>query len=101
MLPQALDHPWLKEQGVASDKPLDSVVITRIKQFAANSKLKKAAIGIMAKCLSPEELSGLQHLFESIDADRNGFINAAELKAALQQMGNKIPDHELQVHLFS
>jgi calcium-dependent protein kinase len=93
---QALNHPWLKEQGVASDKPMDSVVITRIQQFAANSRFKKAAISVMASCLTPAELSGLEHLFQSIDADGNGTITAVELKQALQSMGSKIPDTELQ-----
>jgi EF-hand domain len=96
-LRQALNHPWLREQGVASDKPMDSVVITRIQQFAANSRFKKAAISVMASCLTPAELSGLEHLFQSIDADGNGTITAAELKQALQSMGSKIPDQELQV----
>jgi calcium-dependent protein kinase len=94
---QALNHPWLKEQGVASDKPMDSVVITRIQQFAANSRFKKAAISVMASCLTPAELSGLEHLFQSIDADGDGTITAVELKQALQSMGSKIPDTELQV----
>jgi EF-hand domain len=94
---QALNHPWLREQGVASDRPMDSVVITRIQQFAANSRFKKAAISVMASCLTPAELSGLEHLFQSIDADGNGTITAAELKQALQSMGSKIPDNELQV----
>ncbi len=93
---QALEHPWLREQGVASDKPMDSVVIARIQQFSANSRFKKAAIGVMATCLSPAELSGLEHLFQSIDADNSGTINASELRQALQSMGSKIPDDQLQ-----
>mmetsp|Transcript_12722 Transcript_12722/g.38367 ORF Transcript_12722/g.38367 Transcript_12722/m.38367 type:complete len:528 (-) Transcript_12722:1419-3002(-) len=92
---QALQHEWLREQEVLSDAPLDSVVVTRIQQFAANSRFKKAAIGVMAKCLSPAELSGLEHLFHSIDADGNGTITAQELKQALLAMGNKIPDDQL------
>lgn len=98
---QALEHPWLREQGVASDKPMDSVVIARIQQFSANSRFKKAAIGVMATCLSPAELSGLEHLFQSIDADNSGTINASELRQALQSMGSKIPDDQLQARAFS
>lgn len=82
---------------MASDKPMDSVVISRIQQFAANSRFKKAAISVMASCLTPAELSGLEHLFQSIDADGSGHITAVELKQALQSMGSKIPDDELQV----
>lgn len=92
---EALQHEWLREHQVVSDVPLDSVVVTRIRQFAANSRFKKAAIGVMANCLSPSELTGLEHLFHSIDQDGNGSISAQEMKQALQTMGNKIPDDQL------
>ncbi len=59
---QVLEHPWLKEQGVAPDKPMDNVVISRMKKFAAMNKMSKAAILIAAKALSPEELQGLMQV---------------------------------------
>lgn len=57
---QALQHKWLREKQALSDAPLDSVVVSRIQKFAANSRFKKAAIGVMANCLSPAELIGLE-----------------------------------------
>jgi calcium-dependent protein kinase len=36
-----LNHPWIREDGEAPDKPLDSTVLVRIKQFRAINKLKK------------------------------------------------------------
>ncbi|MFQ6649128.1 hypothetical protein Gotur_023324 [Gossypium turneri] len=36
---QALEHPWLKEGGDASDKPIDSAVLSRLKQFRVMNKL--------------------------------------------------------------
>lgn len=92
---ETLQHKWLKEQQSLSNEPLDSVVVSRIQKFAANSRFKKAAIGVMANCLSPAELVGLEHLFNSIDEDRSGTISAQEMKRALQTMGNKIPDVQL------
>ena len=56
-------HPWLKQQGAAPDKPLDSIVLRRMKNFAAMNKLKKAALLVIAKRLTHEEISGLEHLF--------------------------------------
>ena len=56
---QVLEHPWLKEQGVAPDRPMDNVVIARMRKFAAMNKMSKAAILIAAKSLGPEELTGL------------------------------------------
>ena len=40
------EHPWLKESGEASDKPIDSAVIFRMKQFRAMYKLKKLALKV-------------------------------------------------------
>ncbi|PPR99002.1 hypothetical protein GOBAR_AA21664 [Gossypium barbadense] len=37
-------HPWVQVDGVAPDKPLDSVVLSRMKQFSAMNKLKKMAL---------------------------------------------------------
>lgn len=39
-------HPWVQVDGVAPDKPLDSAVISRIKQFSAMNKLKKMALRV-------------------------------------------------------
>jgi calcium-dependent protein kinase len=37
-------HPWVQVDGVAPDKPLDSAVLSRLKQFSAMNKLKKMAL---------------------------------------------------------
>lgn len=41
---QILQHEWMRENGVASDKPLEMEVVTRIKKFSAGNRLKKEAI---------------------------------------------------------
>ncbi len=98
---QALAHPWLVEQGVAPRHPLDNVVLRRLQRFAAMNKLKRAALLVMAQNLSPAELAGLQHLFSAIDADGSGSITAAELRAALEGLGEKIPEDDLQARLVN
>lgn len=39
-------HPWVQVDGVAPDKPLDSAVLSRMKQFSAMNKLKKMALRV-------------------------------------------------------
>ena len=39
-------HPWIRDQGVAPDRPLDTAVLSRIKQFSAMNKLKKMALRV-------------------------------------------------------
>ena len=38
-------HPWIVDD-IAPDKPLDSAVLTRLKQFSAMNKLKKMALRV-------------------------------------------------------
>ena len=52
-------------------------------QFAAMNKLKKAALMVMARNLSHDEISGLRQLFKSIDLDNSGTITVDELKVKL------------------
>lgn len=43
------EHPWLREGGEASDKPIDSAVLSRMKQFRAMNKLKKLALKVKSR----------------------------------------------------
>jgi hypothetical protein len=38
------EHPWLK--GGAPDRPIDSAVLSRMKQFKAMNKLKQLALKV-------------------------------------------------------
>ena len=40
------------------ERPLDSVVLTRMKKFSAMNKLRKAALLVIAKLLSADEING-------------------------------------------
>lgn len=39
-------HPWIVDDTVAPDKPIDSAVLSRLKQFSAMNKLKKMALRV-------------------------------------------------------
>lgn len=41
------EHAWLREDGEASDKPIDNAVLNRMKQFRAMNKLKKLALKVI------------------------------------------------------
>uniref|UniRef100_A0A7N1A5P9 non-specific serine/threonine protein kinase n=1 Tax=Kalanchoe fedtschenkoi TaxID=63787 RepID=A0A7N1A5P9_KALFE len=96
---EVLCHPWIQVDGVAPDKPLDSAVLTRLKQFSAMNKLKKIAIRVIAESLSEEEIAGLKEMFKMIDADNSGQITLEELKVGLEKVGSKLKDSEIE-HLM-
>lgn len=92
---EVLCHPWVQVDGVAPDKPLDSAVLTRLKQFSAMNRLKKIAIRVIAESLSEEEIAGLKELFKMIDTDNSGHITLEELKIGLEKVGSNIKDSEI------
>lgn len=93
---QVLDHPWIREDGEASDKPIDSAVLSRMKQFRAMNKLKKLALKVIAESLSEEEIQGLKAMFTNMDTDKSGTITYDELKAGLARLGSKLTEAEVQ-----
>ncbi|KAG8632284.1 calcium-dependent protein kinase 29 isoform X2 [Manihot esculenta] len=93
---QALEHPWLKVDGKASDKPIDSAVLIRLKQFRAMNKMKKLALKVIAENLSSEEIKGLKQMFDNMDTDGSGTITYEELKEGLSRLGSKLTEAEIQ-----
>ncbi|OIW01467.1 hypothetical protein TanjilG_19393 [Lupinus angustifolius] len=92
---QVLCHPWIQVDGVAADKPLDSAVLSRLKQFSAMNKLKKMALIVIAESLSEEEIAGLKEMFKMIDTDNSGQITFDELKAGLKRVGANVKESEI------
>ncbi|ESQ52569.1 hypothetical protein EUTSA_v10017647mg [Eutrema salsugineum] len=92
---EVLCHPWARVDGVALDKPLDSAVLSRLKQFSAMNKLKKIAIKVIAESLSEEEIAGLKEMFKMIDTDNSGHITLEELKKGLDRVGANVKDSEI------
>ncbi|KAM7264612.1 hypothetical protein ACFE04_002295 [Oxalis oulophora] len=92
---EVLCHPWVQEDGVAPDKPLDSAVLSRLKQFSAMNKLKKMALRVIAESLSEEEIAGLKEMFKMIDADNSGQITFDELKVGLKRAGANLKESEI------
>ncbi|PIA54234.1 hypothetical protein AQUCO_00900644v1 [Aquilegia coerulea] len=92
---EVLCHPWVRVDGVAPDKPLDSAVLSRLNQFSAMNKLKKLAIRVIAENLSEEEIAGLKEMFKMIDTDNSGHITLEELKAGLERVGANLSQSEI------
>ncbi|CAL0309759.1 unnamed protein product [Lupinus luteus] len=92
---QVLDHPWIKD-GNASDKPIASAVLSRMKQFRAMNKLKKLALKVIAENMSAEEIQGLKAMFTNMDTDKSGSITYEELKVGLQRLGSKLTEAEVK-----
>ncbi|XVE75839.1 hypothetical protein DITRI_Ditri12bG0123600 [Diplodiscus trichospermus] len=98
---EVLRHPWVQVDGVAPDKPLDSVVLSRMKQFSAMDKFKKMALRVIAQRLSEEEIAGLKEIFKMIDTDNSGQITYEELKDGLKRFGANLTESEFHALMQS
>ncbi|OEL35036.1 Calcium-dependent protein kinase 4 [Dichanthelium oligosanthes] len=90
-----LGHPWVQVGGLAPDKPLDSAVLSRMKQFSAMNKLKKMALRVIAENLSEDEIAGLKEMFKMLDTDNSGHITFEELKVGLKKVGANLQESEI------
>ena len=93
---EILKHPWMKEHGVASDKPLGNAIFNRLSNFAGMNKLKKEAMKIIATGMPADEIAGLRAVFEAIDTDRSGTITAQELHDALTKKGTNLRQEDVE-----
>lgn len=93
---EILKHPWMKEHGVASDKPLGNAIFNRLSNFAGMNKLKKEAMKIIAAGMPADEIAGLRQVFESIDTDKSGTITAQELHDALTKKGTSLKAEDVE-----
>lgn len=93
---EVLCDPWIVDDTLPPDKPLDSAVLSRLKQFSAMNKLKKMALRVIAERLSEEEIGGLKELFKMIDTDNSGTITFDELKVGLRRVGSKLMESEIK-----
>ncbi|OIW13991.1 hypothetical protein TanjilG_09342 [Lupinus angustifolius] len=93
---KVLAHRWIKKGGEASDKPIDSAVLSRMKQLIAMNKFKKVVLQVMAENLSDEERKGLKAMFANMDTDHSGTITYEELKKGLAQTGSKLSEAEVK-----
>ncbi|KAK7245856.1 hypothetical protein RIF29_40708 [Crotalaria pallida] len=93
---EVLEHPWIREGGEASDKPIDSAVLSRMKQFRAMNKLKQLALKVIAENLSEEEIKGLKAMFANMDTDNSGTITYEELKTGLARIGSRLSEAEVK-----
>lgn len=91
-----LCHPWIVDDRVAPDRPLDSAVLSRLKKFSAMNKLKKMALRVIAERLSEEEIGGLKELFKMIDTDNSGTITFEELNTGLKRVGSQLMESEIK-----
>lgn len=90
---QLLQHQWLCQ--AAPDAPLPHVVIQRIRSFAAMTRVKRAAMLVAAQNLEEQGMPQMAALFDVLDVDKTGSLNADEVRVGLGRKGIAVTDDAL------
>ncbi|KAH9803733.1 calcium-dependent protein kinase 33 [Citrus sinensis] len=94
------EHPWLNyENGEAWDRPIDTAIISRVKQFRAMSKLKKLALKVIVENLPAEEIQKHKETFKQMDTNDSGTLTYDEFKAGLSKLGSTLTEVDVKQYM--
>ncbi|TYI01629.1 hypothetical protein E1A91_A11G205500v1 [Gossypium mustelinum] len=81
---QALSHPWIKNYNDVK-VPLDILIFKLMKAYLRSSSLRKAALRVLSKTLTVDELFYLKEQFALLEPNKNGTISLENIKVALMR----------------
>jgi len=94
---EALNHPWITNLAkMPASIALPNTLMTNLKGFRAQNRLKKAALTVIATHTSEKEIENLKQIFISLDADNSGTLSVQELTEGLKRLGWKELPCDLQ-----
>lgn len=105
---QALEHPWVKEGGSASDASLTGSVVQRLQRYATYGHLKQLVLRLIADDVVSssddvaasekisEKIVALRDLFNQLDVDGSGGISLKELSQGLSKQGYNVSPMEVE-----
>ncbi|KAI8464717.1 MAG: kinase-like domain-containing protein [Monoraphidium minutum] len=104
---QLLSHRWLApdpgpepapgaaDAAAAHAAALGAHMVTRLREFAGMSRMKRLALVCLARTLTDADVVRLRGLFEAMDYEQTGTIGAEELQRALEQVGAAVDPGEM------
>lgn len=94
---QALNHEWVASKAPRSlDVPLGDSVMSNMRNFRSQNRLKKAALHVIANQMSENQIKALRDTFTSLDANGDGLLTSGELKEGLVKAGFEEIPFDLQ-----
>ncbi|CAK9060708.1 Calcium-dependent protein kinase 22 (OsCDPK22) (OsCPK22) [Durusdinium trenchii] len=96
--PEALEHPWIKNQNLASDC-IDEAMVTSLCDFAKAQSFRRSCMKLMAWSLTAPERAQVRDAFMALDKDNTGTITMKDLKTLLEDNFH-LPEEDQQ-HVFN
>merc|ERR1719373_808340 len=83
-----MSHVWITQQAPnAANVALGKGLVDNLRSFRYTSKLKKAALQVIATQLSDDHIQNLRKQFLALDQNGDGMLSAKELKEGLKRAG--------------
>jgi len=82
----ALSNPWIANWSQAPETKFDVKHLDSLKDFAAQNKLKRAALQIIARRLTEKDVTELKDAFMSLDKNKDGVVTYAELQDGVKKL---------------
>ncbi|XP_051115241.1 CDPK-related kinase 5-like [Andrographis paniculata] len=81
---QAMCHPWIRNTDDIKI-PLDILTFKLMKVYLLSSPLRKAALRVLSKTLTADELFYLKEQFTMLEPNKNGCISLDTIKTAVKK----------------
>eukprot|EP00919_Chromeraceae_sp_WS-2016_P010282 GHVR01024136.1.p1 GENE.GHVR01024136.1~~GHVR01024136.1.p1 ORF type:complete len:478 (+),score=95.70 GHVR01024136.1:115-1548(+) len=95
---QALNHPWIKNNAAyAADVAVNKNILDNFRSFRAQSRLKKAALTVIAQQMSESDIKTLKSIFLTLDKNGDGSLTVQEIREGLSKAGMKEVPKDLDV----
>lgn len=84
----ALNHVWIAKLAPNSTgNELSQTIVTNLKNFQLENKLKNAALQTIAGNMNEKQISKLRDVFTTLDANGDGLLTLAELRSGIHKSG--------------
>jgi len=90
-----LRHEWFESNRATTAELgtlIDADLANKLRAFREGSRMRKIALTIIATQLGNQDLKLLRNTFEAMDANHDGTLTAAEIKAGMLAHKVEIPD---------
>jgi len=90
---ELLSHEWIQATNAcaAYSGKVSKDLGSRLKKFRVSSKIKKAALSVIAQQLRDEDVQELRRTFQALDENGDGVLTVQEIRDGMRKQGVRIP----------
>ncbi|KAD6453992.1 hypothetical protein E3N88_08698 [Mikania micrantha] len=88
------NYQWMKDNGVATENPVDTKFLVKMKHIRAMNKFKKLALQKLTEMILEEEFKKTRTMFRNFHTNEQIVLSREELEKSLDRIGEGIGPEE-------